>query len=299
MTIQDMRQRKKELGYSNEQLSALSGVPLGTIMKIFGGATKSPRRSTIEALERVLSPGSSGQDNKPYPNSRGNDYDFFGKYHSDSDPAPDLFRETFAVYGEAARMDQGHVNPRMIENQPRPYTVDDYCALPEDIRTELIDGVFYDMSSPSVTHQLVIGELYLQFKACERKHKGKCRVILSPCDVQLNKDKYTMVQPDLMVVCDLEKIKGRNCFGAPDLIVEVLSPSSRSHDCVLKLNKYRKSGIREYWIADPEHRQVITYLFDDPARPACEIYSFTDIIPIHISGGECTIDMRDVLAGLV
>ena len=289
MTIQEMKQRKKELGYSNEQLSALSGVPLGTIMKIFGGATKAPRRSTIEALEQILSP--------VHPERTGKH-----RRYDSSDPASagaDMVRETPAQYGAIYRMDQGNVDPKLIQRPHRLYTVEDYYALPDDIRTELIDGVFYDMASPSVTHQLVIGELHLQFKACEKKHAGKCRVILSPCDVQLNQDDYTIVQPDLLVVCDLGKIKGRNCYGAPDLAVEILSPSSRSHDCVLTLNKYKNSGVREYWIVDPEHRQVITYVFDGPDGPSFETWQFTDIIPIHISGGDCAVDMNEVLAGLL
>ena len=285
MTIQEMHQRKKELGYSNEQIAALSGVPLGTVVKIFSGATKAPRHATIAALEKVLSPlppaGLYGQGS-----SRPEDTD------------ARLLRKT-APYGNIVRMDQGNVDPRLTHQPRRLYTVDDYYALPDDIRTELIDGVFYDMSSPSVTHQLIIGELHLQFKACEKKHQGKCRVILSPCDVQLNRDRYTMLQPDILVVCDTEKIKGRNCFGPPDLTVEILSPSSRSHDCVLKLNKYKNSGVREYWIVDPEHRQVIVYIFEDADHPTFETYTFTDTVPIHISGGDCSVDFSEVLAGLV
>ncbi len=272
MTIQEMKQRKRELGYSNEQLSALSGVPLGTIMKIFGGATRAPRRATIEALERVLSADG---------------------------PRSESVREHTFVYDHMTRMTQDEVDPGLLQKPHRLYTIDDYYALPNDIRTELIDGVFYDMGSPSVTHQLIIGELHLQLKSCEKQHNRRCRVILSPCDVQLDQDRYTMVQPDLLVVCDPEKIKGRNCFGAPDLVMEVLSPASRSHDCVLKLNKYQSSGIREYWIIDPDHRQVITYVFDDPAHPSFRTWLFTDHIPIHISGGDCEVDMNEVLAALI
>ena len=84
----------------------------------------------------------------------------------------------------------------------------------EERRAELIDGVFYDMASPSSNHQIIIGELYLQLKLCERAHKGACRVLLSPLDVQLDQDRYTMLQPDLPVVCDAEKIRKRLVFGA-------------------------------------------------------------------------------------
>ena len=297
MTIQEMKQRKKELGYSNEQLSALSGVPLGTIMKIFGGATKAPRRATIEALEKVLLPAGQSQ-NDPYHIGSGKYRPGVARQYP-SAPAPTGVREASVAYGSPLRMDAGDVDPKQIDSLHRLYTVEDYYALPDDIRTELIDGVFYDMASPSVTHQLIIGELYLQFRDCEKKHKGRCRVILSPCDVQLDQDQYTMVQPDILVVCDPEKIKGRNCYGAPDLCIEILSPSSRSHDCVLKLNKYKNAGVREYWIVDPEHRRIITYDFEHSPAPTFETYTFTDEIPIRISGGECTVNMKDVLDGLI
>jgi len=292
MTIQEMKQQKKELGYTNEQLSSLSGVPLGTVMKIFGGATKAPRRATLLALEKVLSPlHSEGFGAYPEQKYRGGlPFDRTG-----------LVKEQAAAYGTRLlpeRMTQDHVDPEAITRPHRLYTVDDYYALPDDIRTELIDGVFYDMASPSVTHQLIIGELYLQFKACEKRHKGRCRVILSPCDVQLDQDRYTMLQPDILVVCDPHKINGLCCVGAPDLTVEILSPSSRSHDCVLKLNKYKKAGVREYWIVDPEHRQVIVYIFEGEGGPTFETYSFTDTVPIHISGGSCSVDLNEVLEGL-
>ena len=296
MTIEEMKQRKKELGYSNEQLAALSGIPLGTIMKIFGGATKSPRRATIEALERILSPAARYRYPPYHSGLQGQDPSGSDLYPSEYSPR--FLRESSSSYEYTQRMDQGHVDPYRLDKPHHLYTMEDYYALPDDIRTELIDGVFYDMASPSLTHQLVIGELYLQFKACEKKHGGKCRVILSPSDVQLDKDRYTMVQPDLLVVCDPDRLTERSCYGAPDLCVEVLSSSSRSHDCVLKLSKYKNAGVREYWIVDPEHRQVITYDFSDPSGPTFETYTFSDEIPIRISGGECSVNMKDVLEGL-
>ena len=292
MTIQEMKKRKQELGYTNEELSSLTGIPLGTIMKIFGGATKSPRRSTIEALEKILLPGAGSINHRKTPDYTHTSYDEPPRHNADS--SDNILRETASGYGNIVRMKQNDVNPVWIDKPNIVYTVDDYYALPDDIRTELIDGVFYDMASPSVMHQLVLGELYMQFKACEKKHNGSCRVILSPCDVQLDCDRYTIVQPDLLVVCDGTKIKGRNCLGAPDLCVEVLSPTSRSHDCVLKLNKYKRSGVREYWIIDPEHRKVITYWFDGLGS-TFETFTFTDLIPIRLSDNECTVNMKDVL----
>ena len=109
-----------------------------------------------------------------------------------------------------------------------------------------------------------------------------------------------MVQPDLLVVCDMEMIKGRNCFGAPDLVVEILSPSSVRHDCVRKLRKYKNAGVREYWIADPKCRQIMVYLFHKDGRESTlQIYSFSDKVPIGISEGACTVDFQEVADSLL
>ena len=265
MTLEELKQRKKELGYSNEMVSSLSGVPLGTVIKVFGGATKAPRSKTIQALEAVLEPKAfRGYD------SRG--------------AAPDVVRESSFVYGAAQKQTVRH-------------TIEDYYRLPDDVRCELIDGVFYEMSAPSYNHQFLLIELAVQFRECQKNHPGDCRVAIAPCDVQLDKDLYTMVSPDLMVVCDMEKIQEKVCYGAPDLTLEILSPSSRGHDSVRKLNKYRAAGVREYWLVDPENRAVIVYSFE--AGNHFQIYSFADRIPVGISCGMCEIDFAEVEKAMI
>ena len=312
MTIEELKQRKQELGYTNAQLADISGVPLGTVMKVLSGATKSPRRGTILALEKALSPYQSpvsdyifsrsapkppeGKSNPDKTSSRAAEKAYMPD-KSLSSGNPLLLRESPLIYGTSPKTDHKHAKPHSSAH--RLHTVEDYYALSDDIRTELIDGVFYDMASPSVTHQLIIGEMYLQLKECEKKHKGRCRVILSPCDVQLDQDNYTILQPDILVVCDMEKIRGRSCYGAPDLTVEVLSPSNSSHDCILKLRKYKNAGVREYWIVDPQHRQIIVYILDDPDIPRFETYSFEDTIPIGISGGNCSVNFKEIAESLL
>ena len=128
------------------------------------------------------------------------------------------------------------------ETRNMEYTIDDYYALPDRPRVELIDGDFYTMEAPSLAHQDIILELAVQFRECLKKqahlHSELRHVFVSPCDVQLDADDYTMVQPDLFISCDGSKLT-KACFvGAPDLIVEVLSPSSRCN-----LSFYRKEYI--------------------------------------------------------
>ena len=115
------------------------------------------------------------------------------------------------------------------------------------------------MSAPTSVHQLLGTEILLVLKDYIRKQHGRCVPIASPIDVQLDCDDKTMVQPDVIVVCDREKIQNRCIFGAPDFVAEVLSESTRKKDLVLKLNKYMTAGVREYWLVDPDRKKVIVY----------------------------------------
>ncbi len=260
MTIEEMRERKRELGFSNEYLAQRSGVPFSTIQKIFSGKTKAPRQATILALEEALRPS--------LPNTH-------VEYTYDNKQAKTLIlHESSAAYQEKR---QGE------------YTLDDYYAIPDERRVELIDGEIFDMAAPSAEHQLILGEIYVQFKACAKAHGLPYRVFLSPCDVQLDNDDKTMVQPDLFILCRNFDRNRRSIAGAPDLTVEILSDSTRSKDLFLKAYKYKNAGVREYWIIDPRCQEILVYDFSDenlhPKR-----YTFDDVIPVLISNGQCSID---------
>ena len=200
---------------------------------------------------------------------------------------PDRLEESVGVY----RIEKKEP-PK--EKKQGEYTLEDYYALPDERRVELIDGVFYDMSAPAVIHQKILGELHILFRECMDKHEGKCEVYLSPCDVRLDRDNRTMVQPDLLVICEEYDIRAKNIDGAPDLTLEILSPSTRSKDMLLKLHKYANAGVREYWIVDPEQKTVLVYdLEHENYYP--DKYSFEDRIPIMISGGGCSIDFSRIM----
>lgn len=259
MTIEEMRHRKKELGYSNEIIAQLSGVPFSTVQKVFSGKTSSPRQKTVRALEEVL---------KALPEFR----------YPEGAGKGDLLKETALAY---------------TQKKQGEYTLEDYYAIPDERRVELIDGEIFDMAAPSAEHQMILGDLYLQFRACADAHGLPCRVFLSPCDVQLDNDEKTMVQPDLFVLCrDFDRGR-RSIAGAPDLTVEILSDSTRSKDLLLKSYKYKNAGVREYWIIDPKTRTVLVYDFaNEDLVP--EKYTFRDTIPIHISEGRCSIDFNRI-----
>ena len=276
MTIQEMKERKRELGLSNEEISRRSGIPVGTLQKIFSGKTASPRQQTMRALEKVL-----GQGSRP-------DSFWFPKFSPYKIPGtgPSAVRETEPAF--AAGFNNG-----LTEKRQGEYTLDDYYAIPEERRAELIDGVLYDLAAPSIIHQKILLLLSIQFYACTQTHKGNCEVFLSPCDVQLDMDNKTMVQPDLFLICRKYDLNARAFYGAPDLAVEILSSSTRSKDMLLKLNKYYHAGVREYWIVDPKNREVYTYDFtDDEFKPV--VHPFDSSIPIAVSQGSCVIDFSKI-----
>ena len=175
------------------------------------------------------------------------------------------------------------------------YTYADYASWDDDTRYELIDGVAYMMSpAPGRRHQGISGELHRQIKNFLR---GKtCKVYDAPFDVRLNAagDDDTVIQPDIVVVCDQSKLDDKGCNGAPDLVVEILSPSTSGKDRVLKFNKYLQAGVREYWIVDPDNNTVSAHLLKD-GQYVTSAYAETDAVPVHVLEG-CTISLTDVFA---
>ncbi len=172
------------------------------------------------------------------------------------------------------------------------YTLEDYYALPDDQHVELIDGVIYDMSSPLLVHQMLGGKIYSQLLHFVEKNGGTCMPFIAPLDVQLDRDNRTMVQPDVLVVCDRSKVKRRCVYGTPDFVVEVLSESTRKKDMYLKLDKYQNAGVREYWMVDPKSKRVIVYEFEKEDCPA--IFGFDVKIPVGIFEGKCAIDFETI-----
>ena len=143
------------------------------------------------------------------------------------------------------------------------YTTDDIYALPEGERAELLDGDIYMMAPPSPRHQEYLGELYSQIHAYLKSKGGDCKPFIAPYAVFLNKDRFNYVEPDISVICDQNKLTDKGCEGAPDWIIEIVSPSSRKMDYYKKMLKYLNAGVREYWIVDPEKKWVTVHNFEN------------------------------------
>ena len=143
------------------------------------------------------------------------------------------------------------------------YTYDDYALWGDDARYELVDGVPYLMAAPSGGHQEVLINLAVEIGMFLKGKK--CKVRVAPFDVRLNYDKGndTVLQPDLIVVCDPDKFDDKGLKGTPDLALEVLSPSSIKMDRFIKFNKYMHAGVKEYWIVDPFYKTITVYLLKE------------------------------------
>ena len=264
MTVKELFDLKQDKGYSDAQLANLSGVPICMIRDIFSGECKNPTKDILQTLEKALA------------GHKGVRYDFTKDNHD----KPSGLEESAAVY----------------HTDCSGFTLDDYYALPDERRVELIDGVFYDMAAPSTYHQTCILNMSFQIKRFIDKKGGRCKMFFSPVDVQLECDSKTMVQPDLIIVCDPKKIFKKCIVGAPDFIVEILSESTGKKDMTLKLAKYRNAGVREYWLVDLEKERVLTYFWDEDEFP--HIYGANDRISVGVYGGELMIDMNEIFSEL-
>ena len=167
-----------------------------------------------------------------------------------------------------------------LQPQVQLITLEQYEAFPEDKRVEVFDGVVYDMASPSQIHQTISMELSNIIYNYIKSKKGSCQLFSAPFDVKLSDKPLTIVQPNIMVICDKDKLDEKRCNGAPDFIIEIVSPGNPSDDYIRKLYYYKNYGVREYWIVDPRRKTVTVNYFE---RNMLNIqYSFDSTIKVNI-----------------
>jgi len=178
-------------------------------------------------------------------------------------------------------------------NKRQDYDINDYLAIPDGIRVELIDGVIYDMAAPTNIHQVLIVHIVSRLFNYIQDNDGECVPFVAPLDVKPSEeDNKTMVQPDVFVVCDRDIAKKRFFESAPDLVIEILSPSTKKRDLGIKLRKYKDTGVREYWIVDPIKKHVIVHHFESTEIP--KTYGFDAKVPVGIFGDGCVIDFTEI-----
>ena len=166
--------------------------------------------------------------------------------------------------------------------QKQSYTTEDYWNLPEDVRAELIDGQIYYQAAPNRMHQTILSELHAAIHSYLKSKKGTCRIYPAPFAVKpFENDDKTIVEPDISVICNPNKLTDRGCTGAPDWIVEIVSPSTSSHDYVRKLNLCMDAGVRDYWIIDPRSKRILVYHLEKTDFEV-KTYTFQDRVKANI-----------------
>ena len=181
------------------------------------------------------------------------------------------------------------------------HTYGEYLAWPEDERYELIDGVAYAMGpAPVRVHQRLLLEMGRQI--ADALEGSGCEVDIAPFDVRLpeqdeaDEEIVNVVQPDIVVVCDRDKLDDKGCRGAPDWVIEILSPSTAGHDQILKLALYERHGVKEYWLAHPTDRIVTVYRLEDGRYGRPGVYELRG--SLRAACCEVEIDWDRVVAGL-
>lgn len=149
----------------------------------------------------------------------------------------------------------------------KSYTSEDYWNLPDGQRAELIDGQLYDMAPPYRVHQKLVSKFTQLIGSHITENGGSCEVYPAPFSVNLDADDRDWVEPDISVICDPDKLTDRGCEGAPDFIIEVVSPGSRKMDYSTKNTLYSEAGVREYWIVDPAKERTTVYRYEEDSAP--------------------------------
>ena len=189
--------------------------------------------------------------------------------------------------------------PQLKSNDNERYSYADYLTWDDDKRWELIDGEAFCMSpAPARLHQKNSGELYRQF--ANHLEGKKCEVYSAPFDVRFVEtkddvaDDYidTVVQPDIVVVCDPKKLDDRGCKGSPDLIIEILSPSTARMDMTIKFDLYQRFGVKEYWIVHPKDQTILVFkLLETGLYAVPDRYCADDTIPVSLLG-DLKVDLK-------
>ena len=176
--------------------------------------------------------------------------------------------------------------------QEKISTIDDIYALPDGERAELIDGKIYNMAPPKRIHQKLVSELTQFIGSYIKSQNGSCEIYPAPFAVFLNNDDKTYVEPDISVICDKDKLNDYGCNGAPDWIIEIISPSTEQMDYGIKLFKYRSAKVREYWVINPLKQNGMVYDFEHES--GTKQYSFSYMIP-ESNYNELKINLADLL----
>ncbi len=307
MKLEDLKKRKNNLKMTVAELAMRAELPVGTVSKIMTGETKNPSYLTVEILDRTLAKEESNARVESFRKAIG-EYidahpdeefvysvfeDYYRKKHHLNNKAipyatPD--DDEYWISGDLAlAKDEGSAKPK----KEGYVTFEEFCRTSDESRLyELMNGMMIVNEQPSVLHQKIVHNLGYLIEKYIRENNGPCMAFDSGVGVRFFDDEDTYLVPDIVVVCDQDFIKEKYILGPPDWVIEVTSPSTASIDRKDKLAKYMLSGVREYWIVDPDSRRVTVHIFNDDIPG---IYSFEDEIPVRIYDGKLKICLNDCL----
>lgn len=293
MTVEEIRKRKKRLKLTTQQLAILAELPLGTVSKILTGETKNPSYLTIEKLEATIEKEEMLARVEAYQKAM---HQYFLE-HPEDEGNQKKFEEIYrkvnrlndAPIPYAVPKDEEPVMYGSLALQDQRMTINELSRMGESRDLQLINGQLVVSEMAGVSHQRMVKRLGRAISDFVEKKQGICEVFDVGVNVYLDEDEYTLVIPDLAVVCNPSQITERGVDGAPDWVIEVVSPSTRQNDYHKKLHKYMDAGVREYWIVDMDRRMVSVCINGEPMQVT--IYSFDDEIPVHIYGGDLSISI--------
>ena len=298
MNIADLKERKKELKLTTQQLAYLAELPVGTVSKIMTGETKNPSYATVEKLEKALLHKEMVSRIEAYreafhkylqENQGDIDIDtkkFEDKYRSENnlDNAP-------IPFARKKKMNNS-VEGNLAKSVDYRITTSILGELGEDKYVELLDGRLLIDQAPGLEHQIIVQNLGKILDKFIEGNNGRCKVFNVGVNVFLDEDEYTMLIPDVAVICDESRLDEKGIIGAPDFVIEVVSDSTRHIDYNEKMHKYMGAGVREYWIVDPEKERITVYLEGEPMM--VYVYGFDDEVPVEIYDGMLTICGREI-----
>lgn len=296
LSIDELRQKKKELKLTTADIAYNTELPLSTVSKIMTGETKNPSYITIEKIHEFICREEMKIRLKAY-------IEAVSKYlddHPDEDVDQKEFYieytkkhpfHDFAGGEDKSKKDEKHsIWENLALDDAHRATIKDFADLGETRNIELMDGYFIVNQSPNLNHHLLVKHIGNIVDRFIDDNHGKCVMFNTGIGVFIDSDEFSCLIPDICVLCDRTKFVSEGIVGAPDWVIEVTSPATARNDYTTKMHKYMSAGVREYWIVDPNKETVTVHIEGMPM--IIHLYGFDDEIPVNIYDGKLKISVR-------
>ncbi len=301
MDLAELKAKKKALRLTTNEIAYKAELPYGTVSKVFTGETKNPSYATIEKIEKVIDEEAARVRLEAYtralaeylaahPGEKVDQEEFEREYRKKHNLSDDLI--PFAN-GDDMRIFRGN----LALHTKKFRTANDLKNYGEDKRYELINGKIIFNETPKLSHQRMCRMLGKIIDKFIEENNGDCEVFDNGFNVRLDEDDYTLVIPDVFVVCDKSKLSEDALWGAPDWVIEIISESTRDYDYKEKMLKYMSSGVREYWIVDYKKGRIVVYKNQEILE--AQIHGINDKVPVGIYDEKLEIDFGKIMKELI